>query len=146
MRWGGRGAAGDEGGGRRPVVAGRSRSAESVTRFGDEPTGCVDGRRRRGRGIRRRAESSGGSEVEGGGDGLVEVGDGVGVRLGRVEGRCLIEEPWEEIALGRSASGREGRGFVGQVEVQEDGRDDRRIGQKREDPHLGAAGGTQERQ
>jgi hypothetical protein len=35
---------------------------------------------------------------------------------------------------------------VGQVEVQEDGRDDRRIGQKRENPHLGAAGGTQERQ
>ena len=50
--------------------------------------------------------------------------------------------PCEEIALGRSSSGREGRGFV----VQEDGRDDRRIGQKREDPHLGAAGGTQERQ
>ncbi len=88
----------------------------------------MDGRRRRGRGIRRRAESSGGSAVEVVGDGLVEVGDGVG--LGRVEGRRLIEEPCEEIALGRSASGREGRGFVGQVEVQEDGRDDRRIGQK----------------
>ncbi len=91
----------------------------------------------------RRAESSGGSGVEVVVDGLVEVGDGVG--LGRVEGRRLIEEPCEEIALGRSSSGREGPGFVGQVEVQEDGRDDRRIGQKREAPHLGAAGGTQER-
>jgi hypothetical protein len=48
--------------------------------------------------------------------------------------------------LGWSAGGRKGRGFVREVEVQEDGRDDGRIGQEREDPHLGAADGTQERQ
>jgi len=30
--------------------------------------------------------------------------------------------------------------------VEEDGRDDARIGQKREDLHVGAAGGTQKRQ
>ena len=73
--------------------------------------------------------------------------DGVG--LGGVEGGRLIEELDEEIALGRSAGGREGRGFVVEVEVEEDGGDDGRIGQnrseaevaegKREDLHLGAA-------
>jgi hypothetical protein len=31
-------------------------------------------------------------------------------------------------------------------EVEEDGEDDGRVGQKREDPHLGAAGGTEQRQ
>ena len=31
-------------------------------------------------------------------------------------------------------------------EVEEDGGDDGRIGKEREDPHLGAAGGTEERQ
>jgi hypothetical protein len=88
---------------------------------------------------------SGDSGVEVVGQGLVEfeVGDGVG--LGGVEGRCLIEEPGEEIALRWSARGREGRGFVREVEVEEDGGDDGRIRQKREDPHVGAAGGTQER-
>jgi len=70
-------------------------------------------------------------------------------------GGRLIEEPCEEIALGWSAGGREGRGCVGEaltprnvrcagprLEVEEDGRDDGRIGQEREDPHLGAAGRT----
>jgi hypothetical protein len=31
-------------------------------------------------------------------------------------------------------------------EVEEDGGDDRRIGQQREDPHLAATGGTEQRQ
>jgi hypothetical protein len=35
---------------------------------------------------------------------------------------------------------------VGEVEVEEDGGDNGRIGQKREDLHLGAAAGTEERQ
>jgi hypothetical protein len=80
------------------------------------------------------------------GQGLVEfeVGDGLG--LGGVEGRCLIEEPGEEIALRRPAGGREGRGLVREVEVEEDRGDDRWIGEEREDPHLGAAGGTEQRQ
>ena len=47
---------------------------------------------------------TGASEVE------VEVWDRVG--LGGVERGCLIEEPGEEIALGRSARGREGRGLT----------------------------------
>ena len=72
------------------------------------------------------------------------VGDVLG--LGGVEGRCLIEEPGEEIALGRSARGREVRRFVGEVEVEEDGGDDGRIGEEREDPHLTATGGTEQRQ
>ena len=69
------------------------------------------------------------SEIEVVGQGLVEfeVGDGLG--LGRVEGRSLIEEPGEEIALRRPAGAREGRGFVGEVEVEEDHGDDGRIGE-----------------
>ena len=43
--------------------------------------------------------------------------DGVG--LGGIEGGGLIEELDEQLALGRSASGREGRGFVGEVEVEQ---------------------------
>ena len=51
--------------------------------------------------------TSGASGVEVLGQGLVEleVGDG----LGGIEGRRLIEEPREEISLGRSAGGREVR-------------------------------------
>ena len=63
-----------------------------------------------------------------------------------VEGRCLIEESGEEVALRWPAGGREGRGLVGEVEVEEDGGDDGRIGEEREDPHLSAAGGTEQRQ
>ena len=68
----------------------------------------------------------------------------VGVGLGGVEGGSLIEELDEEIALGRSAGGQDGRGLVGEVEVEEDGGDDGRIGQKGEDGHVATAGGTQE--
>ena len=77
-----------------------------------------------------------------------------------IERGCLIEEPGEEIALGRSARGREGRRFVGEaltprnaciawgprVEAEEDGGDDGRIGEEREDPHLTATGRTEQRQ
>ncbi|HSH75485.1 MAG TPA: hypothetical protein VLA09_07380, partial [Longimicrobiales bacterium] len=44
------------------------------------------------------------------GQGLVEVEVWDGVGLGGIEGGRLIEELDEEIALGRSASGRQGRG------------------------------------
>jgi hypothetical protein len=75
---------------------------------------------------------SGASGLEVVGQRLVEfeVRDGLG--RGGVEGGRLIEEPGEEIALGWSARGRDGRGFVGEVEVEEDGGDDGRIGQERE--------------
>jgi len=59
--------------------------------------------------------TGGASEVEVVGQGLVELEVRDGVGLGGVEGRCLIEEPGEEIALGRSAGGREGRRFVGEA-------------------------------
>jgi hypothetical protein len=49
------------------------------------------------------------------GQGLVEVEFWDGVGLGGVEGRALVEELDEELALGRSASGRDGRGFVGEA-------------------------------
>lgn len=88
---------------------------------------------------------SGASEVEVVGRGLVELEVGAGVGLGGVEGRCLIEERGEEIALRRPAGGREGRRFVGEVEVEEDRGDDGRIAEEREDPHLTATGGTEQR-
>ncbi len=95
------------------------------------------------------SKSRAGHRAERGREALVGTGTPplVGVGLGGVEGGRLIEELDEEIALGRSAGGREGRGFVGEVEVEEDGGDDGRIGQnrseaelaegKREDLHLG---------
>ena len=49
--------------------------------------------------------TGGASEVEVVGRGLVELEVGDGLGLGGVEGRCLIEEPGEEIALGRAARG-----------------------------------------
>lgn len=60
--------------------------------------------------------------------------------------RSLIEEPGEEIALRWPAGRGEGRGFVGEIEVEEDGGDDGRIGEEGEDPHLAGAGGTEQRQ
>jgi hypothetical protein len=107
-----------------------ARSGERVARFADAPTGCLDGR---GSGWeenpRLAGVTSGASEVEVVGLGLVEVEVWDGLGLGGVERGCLIEEPREEIALRRSARGREGRGFVGEVEVEEDGGDDGRVGQ-----------------
>ena len=65
---------------------------------------------------------SGASEVEVVGRGLVELEVGDGLGLGGVEGRCLIEEPGEEIAPTHAsrgcpgpAGGREGRGLVGRA-------------------------------
>lgn len=49
--------------------------------------------------------TSGASEVEVVGQGLVEVEIWDGLGLGGVEGRSLIEEPREEIALRRAARG-----------------------------------------
>ena len=78
-------------------------------------------------------------------------GERAGRRIPRPAGlrgrsrRRLVEEPREEIALGRSAGGREGRGIVGEVEVEGDGGDAGRIGEKREDSHLATAGGTEQR-
>ena len=90
--------------------------------------------------------TGGASEVEVVGRGLVELEIWDGLWLGGVERGCLIEEPGEEIALGRSARGSEGRGLVRDVEVEEDGGDDGWIGEEREDPHLTATGGTEQRQ
>ena len=49
------------------------------------------------------------------GQGLIEVEVRDGFGLGGIECGRLIEEPREEIALGRSASGGKGRGFVGEA-------------------------------
>ena len=86
------------------------------------------------------------AEVEVVGQGRVEIGVGDRLGLGWVEGRCQIEEPGEEMALGWPAGGREGRRFVGEVEVEEDGGDDGRISEEREDPHLTTTGRTEQRQ
>ena len=58
-------------------------------------------------------QDSGASEVEVVGQGPVELEVWDGVGLGRLEGRCLIEEPDEEVALRWSAGGREGWGGCG---------------------------------
>ena len=69
--------------------------------------GRRDGRGRRWEEHPPPGVTSGASGGEVLGQGLVEleVGDG----LGGIEGRRLIEEPREEIGLGRSAGGREVR-------------------------------------
>lgn len=58
-----------------------------------------------GRRIPAGRPDSGASEVEVVGQGLVELEVRDGVGLGGVEGRSLIEEPGEEIALRWSARG-----------------------------------------
>jgi len=58
------------------------------------------------------------SVVEVVGQRLVELEGGQRVGIGGVETRRLIEQ---EVPLRRPARGREGRGPVGQVEVQKDG-------------------------
>jgi hypothetical protein len=63
------------------------------------------------------------------GQGLVEVEFWDEVGLGGVEGGGLIDEFDRELALGRSARGRQWRGSRGEVEVEEDGGDDGRIGE-----------------
>ena len=94
-----------------------------------------------GRGSPAGRPDEGASGLEVVGQRLVELEVGNGVGLGEVEGRSLIEEAIEEIGLGRSAGRREGRGCVGEIEVEEDGGDDGRIGKERDDPHLSTAGG-----
>jgi len=74
---------------------------------------------------------------------LVELEVGHGLGIGRVEARCLVEE---EVPLRRAAGRRERGRPVGEVEVQEDGGDDGRVGEEGEDAHGPAAGGTEERQ
>jgi hypothetical protein len=83
------------------------------------------------------------SVVEVAGQRLVELEVRHGVGVGGVKARGLIEQ---ESPLRRPASGREGRGPVGKVEVNEDGGEDGRVGEKGEDLHGAAAGGTEERQ
>ncbi len=68
---------------------------------------------------------------------VIEGVIGHGFRLGQIEGRSLIEQ---EISLRWTPGRREGRGQVWQVEVQENGGDDGRIGEKGEGLHLAAAG------
>ena len=56
--------------------------------------------------------------VEAGGRRLVELEGGVGLGVGGVEGGRLVEQ---EVTLWRVARGREGRGSVGEMQMQEDG-------------------------
>ena len=67
----------------------------------------------------------------------------LGLRVDGIEGWRLVKE---EITLGWATRRREGWGSVGQVEVEEDGGDDRRVREEREDPQLAAAGGAEQRQ
>ena len=76
---------------------------------GNGPARWVDGRERRWEEHPPAVVTSGASEVEVVGQGLVELKVGDGLGLGGIEGGRLIEEPREEIALGRSAGGREVR-------------------------------------
>ncbi len=77
------------------------------------------------------------------GQGLIELEVGHGVSIGGVEGGSLIEQ---EVTLRGRAGGREERGPVGQLEVEEDGGDDGRVGEEGEDAHGSAAGGAEERE
>jgi hypothetical protein len=83
------------------------------------------------------------SVVEARRQGLVEHEVWVGLGVRRIEGGGLIEE---EVALWRAARGGAGRGTVGEVDVEEDGGYDGRVGEKGEDGHLATAGGAEERQ
>ena len=83
------------------------------------------------------------SVVEAGRQGLIEAEVGLGLRVRGVEGGGLIEQ---EVALWRAASGGEGRGAVWEVEMEEDGGDDGRVGEKGEDRHLATARGAEQRQ
>ena len=83
------------------------------------------------------------SVVEVVGQRLVELEVGHGFGIGGIEARRLVEQ---QGSLGRAASGREGRGPVGKVEVQKDGGEDGRVGEKGEDPHGAATGRAKERQ
>jgi hypothetical protein len=76
------------------------------------------------------------SVVEVVGQRLVELEVGHGLRIGWVEARRLVEQ---EVPLGWAASRCEGRGLVGKVEVNEDGGDNRWVGEKGEDLHGAAA-------
>ena len=98
-------ATGDEGGGRRPVGGGRG----GFGRAGREIRGCADGMLGwAGKELGGETEAgvtSGASGVEVVRQGLVEVEVWDGLGLGGIEGRRLVEEPGEEIALGRAARG-----------------------------------------
>jgi hypothetical protein len=74
---------------------------------------------------------------------LVELEVGEGLWIGGVEARRLVEQ---EVTLGWPASRCEERGFVGKVEVNEDGGDDGWVGEEGEDPHGAAASRAEERQ
>ena len=76
------------------------------------------------------------SVVEAGGQGLVELDVGLGLGVRRIEGGRLVEQ---EVALWRAASGRDQRRAVREVEMEEDGGDDRRVGEEGEDGHLATA-------
>ena len=83
------------------------------------------------------------SVVEAGRQGLVEAEFGLGITIREVEGGRLIEE---EVTLWRAARGGEGWGAVWEIEMEEDGGDDRRVGEKGEDGHLAAARRAEQRQ
>jgi hypothetical protein len=76
------------------------------------------------------------SVVEAGRQGLVEAEVGLGITIREVEDGGLVEQ---EVTLWRAARGGEGWGAVWEVEMEEDGGDDGRVGEKGEDGHLAAA-------
>ncbi len=75
--------------------------------------------------------------------GLAEAEVGLGIGLCGIEGGGLVEQ---EVTLRGRAGGIEGRGSVGEIKMQEDGRNDGRVGEKGEDGHLAATSGAEQRQ
>jgi len=63
--------------------------------------------------------------------------------LGGIERGRLIEE---KVGLWRRSGGSDGGRLVRQLEVEEDGQNDGRIGEEGEDPHLAPTNGTEQRQ
>jgi len=76
------------------------------------------------------------SVAEGGRQGLVELEARVRICVRGIEGGGLVKQ---EVALWRAARGGEGGGTMGEVEMEEDGGYDGRVGEKGEDGHLATA-------
>ena len=102
---------------------------------------AVGGSRMPGTGGRRRGRSRS-SSLPVVGQGLIELELRDGLRSGEIEGRGLVDV---ELGLGRATGGGHPGRPMREVEVEEDALDGRGQGDERDDPHLAAAGGAQER-